>query len=156
METKVILCDKCKLKVAKSICKICGADVCGDCFSETPVFFAYNNALVKFNVCNCCKRDIEDMLRRNKHDKQIFEELIVKYLKNSLVLEELEKPLAEENEPKIIKVLTQENLESIDKATNEIMDMIRGQFHLNPDSDQDDKIYGCIHNRLKDLVIGEL
>jgi hypothetical protein len=43
-------------------------------------------------------------------------------------------------------------LERIDEGTNDIMDMIRKEFNLNPDSDRDDEIYGYVHNQLKLLI----
>jgi hypothetical protein len=91
METKVILCDKCKQKVAKSVCRICEADVCDSCFSDVPFNFAYNNGtFTSIIICNKCKKAIEQMVTANEHDKNSYEEIIVKYLKDNLVLEELQ------------------------------------------------------------------
>ena len=50
------------------------------------------------------------------------------------------------------KELSQRELEKVDDTTNEIMDMIRKEFNLNPDSDRDDEIYGFIHNEIKQIL----
>jgi len=90
METKVILCDKCKMKVAKSVCKICEADVCDSCYSDIPFNFAYNNGtFITLHICSKCKRTIEEMITANEHDKKTYEELIIKFLRDNLVLDEL-------------------------------------------------------------------
>ena len=42
------------------------------------------------------------------------------------------------------------NTEKIDDLTNEIMDIVREEFKLNPDSDKDDKVYTKIWNTIKE------
>lgn len=37
-------------------------------------------------------------------------------------------------------------VEKVDDITNEIMDIVRENFNLNPDSDKDDEIYTLIWN----------
>lgn len=41
------------------------------------------------------------------------------------------------------------DIELIDELTNVVMDFIRGEFNINPDSDEDDRLYGEIHDRIK-------
>jgi hypothetical protein len=48
-----------------------------------------------------------------------------------------------------MKQLTNEQLEKVDDITNEIMDALREEFAINEDSDQDDEVYGYIHNKIK-------
>jgi len=40
--------------------------------------------------------------------------------------------------------------EFIDELTNVVMDIIRRRFNINPDSDEDDNLYGEIHEAIKD------
>ena len=92
METKVVLCDKCKEKVAKKVCRICEADVCDNCFTDLPFNFAYNGGtFITLIICNKCKKAIEQMILTDGQDKKSYEQMIIKYLRDNLVLEELQK-----------------------------------------------------------------
>jgi hypothetical protein len=92
MKTEIILCDKCKMKVAEDTCKICECDVCDDCSTDTQFGFHYNESVfTKFKICKECKRGTEQMLLSNQHDKNRFNGMIIKYLKDNLALKELRK-----------------------------------------------------------------
>lgn len=45
----------------------------------------------------------------------------------------------------------EEMLETIDNQTNAVMDIIRDEFRINPDTNKDDILYSKIHNVLKQL-----
>ena len=41
-------------------------------------------------------------------------------------------------------------MNKIDELTNDIMDIIREEFGLDSDTDQDDFLYSKIHNRIRE------
>jgi len=43
------------------------------------------------------------------------------------------------------------DIELIDELTNVVMDIIRRKFNINPDSDEDDELYGEIHDAIKSI-----
>lgn len=45
------------------------------------------------------------------------------------------------------------DIETVDDITNEVMDIIRDRFKINPDSDIDDEIYTEIHNAIRGQLL---
>lgn len=43
-------------------------------------------------------------------------------------------------------------IEDVDELTNEVMGIIRDKFNIDTDSDQDDELYGQIHNIIKSNI----
>ena len=48
------------------------------------------------------------------------------------------------------------NINDVDDLTNDIMDYLREKFNINYDSDEDDLIYGVIHNTVKGHIYSDL
>lgn len=51
--------------------------------------------------------------------------------------------------------LTEQELYKADETTNEIMDILRGLFNISEDSDEDDLLYGQIHEIIKRRIAQE-
>jgi hypothetical protein len=47
---------------------------------------------------------------------------------------------------------TMTTIEDVDELTNEVMGIIRDKFNIDTDSDQDDELYGQIHNIIKSNI----
>lgn len=96
-ETKVILCDICKKKVAESKCMICGADICGghDCKRDIIVVIEGDSkAIWRIGYCekhgNILRRRVsEEFFNPEIRDKIIAE--INSYFLKRLVGEGLKK-----------------------------------------------------------------
>jgi len=43
------------------------------------------------------------------------------------------------------------DIELIDELTNVVMDIIRRKFNIDPDSDEDDELYGEIHDAIESI-----
>ncbi len=95
METKVILCDKCKKQVADGKCKICNADICLKCKS---VFFiditlkskkSYPDKwrVGEIDMCKECGDKLSGIISSN----DILIEKISEFIKNGIIVNELEK-----------------------------------------------------------------
>lgn len=92
MKTEIVLCDKCKDRIAKKVCVICEKDVCESCYEEVPIRFGWNESeFTKLIICKVCKSQIIDLLKEKQHDSKKFNELIIDYLRDNLALEELGK-----------------------------------------------------------------
>lgn len=92
MKTEIVLCDKCKDRVAKEKCVICDKDVCEGCSEMIPIQFSWNEQeFGRFRICKICKQEILKMLKEKLHDIKKFNDMIIKYIRDNMVLEELQK-----------------------------------------------------------------
>jgi hypothetical protein len=98
VETKVILCDKCKKQVAEAKCKICEADICKRCelnffidvrFSSKNVKSNRNLKIGTFKICKTCFENSLIALDTNANDEPLSQR-IIDYLKNEIVIGELD------------------------------------------------------------------
>ncbi len=100
METKTILCDKCKERVAKDKCEICQGDFCPDCIVNRIVQYGYNEGVFcSLKCCRVCDSLITDLLkvvkketRENENDEYNFNQLkeyLISFLRNSVIVNEL-------------------------------------------------------------------
>jgi len=92
MKTEIVLCDKCKDRVANGCCAICGKDVCEGCCELIPIQYGWNDAeFTRFKTCKICKKEVIEILKGKQHDIKKFDTIIIKYIKDNLILEELQK-----------------------------------------------------------------
>jgi hypothetical protein len=91
MITNTIICDKCKEMKAIDKCIICDSDICRNCVRNNVIAYGYNVAIFSSLIlCDDCHNAIKKIISENKHDKKIFNELIIKYLKDNIVISEIE------------------------------------------------------------------
>jgi len=98
METKAILCDECKKQVAEDKCRICERDICKRCRVTMSISLApqrkatysdedLNYYLGKCFICKTCKKNLKILVKKEHQD---IIQKIVEYVKNEIVIGELE------------------------------------------------------------------
>jgi len=100
METKVVLCDECKKQLAKEKCRNCERDICSRCriilsVNLSPKIKNYDSdeernsqvALGSCFICKTCKRNMKILTKKGHQD---IIQKIVEYVKNEIVIGELE------------------------------------------------------------------
>jgi len=92
METKVILCDSCKGKVAKWKCCFCEKDVCEDCRIKIRTTFLLENSNILLFADMVCYKCNDSLTELNKiEDDMNRSGVILNVLKDFLALKELKK-----------------------------------------------------------------
>jgi len=98
METKVVICDECKKQVAEDKCRICNRDICKRCRvtiainllpqrQSTYTEEEKNYSLGKCFICKACKKSLKVLVKKEHQD---IIQKIVEYVKNEIVIGELE------------------------------------------------------------------
>jgi len=79
METKIILCDSCKERVAKNKCDFCNKDLCSSCGARTGIKIANIADIEEIVCCKDCGTKWSNKIRDHKtYRDETFAEKIKK------------------------------------------------------------------------------
>lgn len=93
METKVILCDGCKKKIAVGNCELCGADICEEnkCNHNREVSI-YSVTFVNLKLCEKCDDIVYSKIRaRDKFETGNLKPFILDLFRKNCIVDTLMK-----------------------------------------------------------------
>ena len=100
METKVILCDECKQRVARLKCDLCGKDICDNHLCNHPREMDMSFPLVKseggksifeFIFCATCDIKLYDKIKKGKLEIGKSKEFFTDIFKKNIMIDTLMK-----------------------------------------------------------------